>query len=197
METVFIAAWEAFEKLAEINTEFELENKKDEFVKKCTTLYDEFVDEHMQKTKFKEKQYLDRHKLGAIIAIVGSKGYIKSRNSIPSDKFFIGQYLVPVIVALQLVLDDTNKDLIDANLIKGNELIENLYIPEPKVCSTPYQVVLARTLFFEEDYGVNDLLRVIELANVFFLIEELTLIKEDIPMDKWLAFKRNQSAANS
>lgn len=208
MKNVFEAAWEAFEEIRDKNENIVLqEDKRDEFVNECVSLYNKFIDVHMAKPtdeinkdneKNKDgssvvKQNLDRHKNAAIVSIIGSRGYIQSKNEISDDEFFIGRYTVPITVAIQIVLDDTNRDLVAAKLIDSENLLNKFYIPEPKVCATDYEVVLARTLYFEEEYNVDDLLRIIELANVFFLMEELTLLKANIPMDKWLKFKRSQS----
>lgn len=202
MKDVFKAAWDVFEAFAKQNKNVVLlDGKKDEFVNSCCLLYNQFVDKYMKKDStytpeiqetFVNNLKLDRHKIGAIISIVGSRGYFRRREESKTDKLFIGQYTIPISVGLQLVVDDTNSDLKEFGFLNQEKKSIEMYIPEPKVCKTNYIVSLARNLIFEEQSKVDDLLRVMELANVFFLMEECTLLYEKVPMDEWLNFKRNQ-----
>lgn len=199
MKDVFLAAWDAFEAFTESNNDLiTLNGNKDDFVQNCCDLYNRFIEKYMKKASKNNsivdetsinQSKLDRHKIGAIISIVGSRKYFSIKNQDTADSLFIGQYTIPISVGLQLVIDDINSDLKEWGSKKSS--IE-MYVPEPKVCKTNYIVSLARILIFEEQNKVDDLLRIIELANVFFLMEECTLLNENIPMNEWLNFKRNQ-----
>ena len=194
MRQVFEAAWKSFVLFRDNHTDLvELEDKKEQFVNECCDLYKGFVNKHMKKTtNNNDKLKLDRHKIGAIVAIVGSRDYFSSINTVNSDVFFVGKYTIPINVGLQIILDDINRDLKDFGFFSKKRKSIEIYIPQAKVCTTSYDVVLARTLYYEEENKVDDVLRVLELANVFFLIEECTLLSESVHMQKWLDFKREQ-----
>lgn len=206
MKDVFKAAWDAFEIFAKNNeNKVVLVGNKDEFAESCCVLYNKFIDKYMKKdspsksnSKIESKNNsvdapkLDRHKIGAIISIVGSRNYFKPKNDNGTDQLFIGKYTIPISVGLQLVIDDTNADLKEFGFLNQEKTDIKMYIPKPKVCKTNYIVSIARNLIFEEQSKVDDLLRVLELANVFFLMEECTLLFEKVPMNEWLEFKRNQ-----
>lgn len=198
MKNIFEAAWKAFEfekfqEYVEIKKE-----KRDFFVNTCCQLYKDFGTQFMKKqTKASSHPQkwpeLDRHKIAAIIAVVGSKdGLICSKQTIREDEFFIGRYTIPILVGLQFIMDDTNKDLANFSICV-DQLPLKLYIPDTKVCTTKYIISLARRLYLEEKEDVDDVIRVLGLANVFFLMEECTLLKNNIPMDTWLKRKREQS----
>ncbi len=189
MDTVFKAAWQAMNEYCSNKSEITLNKKQEKkYVGKCAGLYRDFISEYMSA----DSNVLDRHKISSIIAIVGSSDdYVQSVNAVGDDKFFLGRYNVPLAVALAFIEQSMNKDLHDFKLIGESERLK-LHIPLPTSCNTPYIDSIARILWFEERKSVSDTLRVVELANIFFLIEECTLLKYGVNMQKWVEMKKEQ-----
>lgn len=189
MNAVFKAAWEAMEKYSKQVDKIKIiKDKENVFIEKCMKLYNNFSDEYMSK----DNTELDRHKIGAIISIVGSSdNYIESNILIKKDMFFLGRYSIPVVVAFDFIEQQMNDDLHQFRLIRKNKTAK-LYIPSPSSCETWYIDSIARILLHEEKKNVSDTLRVVELANTLFLIEECTLLKYKINMKKWLDLKNDE-----
>ncbi len=187
MDAVFKAAWDAMERYSNDIKKIKInKDKKDIFVEKCKNLYKNFFKEYMNG----DSKTLDRHKIGAIISVVGSSDdYIESAVSINGNEFFLGRYNIPIVVSLSFIGQEINKDLHRFKFVRRSKHID-LHIPLPASCETFYIDSLARMLRFEEAKNISDTLRVLELANTFFLIEECTLLKLKINMDKWVKLKR-------
>lgn len=194
MKSVFKAAWalmrECCKNYDDVSFDDTQENKN-RFLVDCVSLYEEFVNNHMKKNE-KKKVNLDRHKVGAIIAIEGSKGhYFTYKNELQSDQLFLGNFSIPLIVGLSLVEQEFSKDLQVYHLADNIDDVK-LYIPEPSSCDTLYIDSLARMLYFAQEYKVNELMQVLEFANIFFLIEECTLLANSIDISKWIHNKKKK-----
>lgn len=194
MKRVFKAAWslmgECCKNYDDVSFNDTHENKS-RFLDDCVSLYENFVKCHMKANENKEVN-LDRHKVGAIIAIKGSRGhYFTCKHESQPNELFLGQFSIPLIVGLSLVEQELCNDLQKYRLVDNIDDIV-LYIPEPSSCNTLYIDSLARMLYFAQKYDVDELMQVLEFANTFFLIEECTLLSNKIDINQWLDNKKKK-----
>lgn len=196
MNDIYITAWDSLKKYIKDDKSLILKDKlQRKFIEDCETLHEKIKSEYM-KSLSKESQdkiQLDRHKLAAVIAVSLSKGdYIDYVNTLEVGDIFFGKYLAAIYVACSLVEEDMNNDL-DASRLKDEYGgIITLCLPEPVICDTKSANTLARMLIWEERKKVDDCIRVLELANTLFLIEQYTLLMNDIDMEKWKKYQKNK-----
>lgn len=208
MKTVFVSAWSLLDELCSKNNHITLlKDKQEDFTHHCCELYKQFCDKFMQKPSSPDtKIYLDRHKVGAIIAVQGAfGGYLQYDSQIEPNYVFLARYAMPIVVGLSLLEQEMNENLQPfCEDFNSSFSAQALYIPEPSSCDTKYINSLARMLYYEEqrvrekENGgqqiVDDMLLIIlEFANTFFLLEECTLLFNHIDTKKWSKFMREHS----
>lgn len=190
MRQTVLNAWDLLE--TAYNTKIKDQNSDIIFDK---NLFDDCYDYFKQWRELIQKKYmkdpekeLDRHKIAAIltISIIQSKS-IYYNNKISNNQIFIGLQLLAVTCGLSYMQDELNKILIE----NGYDPIDKYDLPIPFSCDTNYLEVIARNLYYQE-HG-TDLsgkkvwtFNPLDLANEYFLIEYITLIKRGIPTDTFL-----------
>lgn len=192
---IYNIAWSSLEKfLKDSNTLILQDNSMSKFTESCEELHKKIISEYMKSPspESDDEIQLDRHKLAAVIAISLSKGnYVGYTKDLEADSILLGRYLAAIYVACSLVEKDMNNDLKAAGLISKYDII-TLCLPEPIICDTKSANTLARMLIWEERKKVDDCIRVLELANTLFLIEQYTLLINDIDMGKWKEYQKKQ-----
>lgn len=122
-----------------------------------------------------EVQFLDRHKVAAIIIVslikVEPISYYKKEKA--DKKIFIGTYFTAISVGLSFMLGVLN-DKLESNKIKR---IEKYDFPPQMCCDQSYFDVLCRNLYI---LNSENRLYPIDLANILFWIETYTLSKNGI-----------------
>ena len=87
---------------------------------------------------------------------------------------FIGSELIAIEVALAVMCTLLNDKL---EAIGHGKKILSYYMPQAMSCSTPYALIFARNLIYaQKDFVLNPL----DIAEKLFLLETITLIKNNI-----------------
>lgn len=147
-------------------------SKKDEFTK-CFDKYRKYILKHYMSENTRE---LDRHKnAGIIVVSLIEANVILPCVNIPKDKVFLGDKIYALTVALSYMLFDLNETLKNKNL----KSVDKYFFPQSFSCENNFFDVMARNLYYNEENHILDNM-VLDLANVFFLIEYITIIKEGI-----------------
>lgn len=192
MDSLYSSAWDILKKYCDQSEDISLnEEKRNIFLDDCKKLHKDFWEKRMLHDKIDKR--LDRHKLAAIIAIVGSdeKFYTDYTTIVKENLLNIGRFVAPLAVALSFIEQEIKSDLKELNLdVNG---IFELYIPKAVVCETPYIAVIGRLMYNEEKEKIDNTLRVLELSNILFLLEECALISSKINMDEWVKKKRKKN----
>lgn len=136
--------------------------------------------DHIKKCYMKnEVQFLDRHKVAAIIITslikVEPISYYKKEKT--DKNIFIGTYFTAISVGLSFMLGVLNDKLKNNNLKK----IEKYEFPPQMCCDQTYFDVLCRNLYILHS---ENRLYSIDLANILFWIETYTLLKNGIDNTK-------------
>lgn len=197
MKDVFYAAWTAFGELCGEDITL-CESQKENFVEKCCDAYKNFSNKYMHDVVTKNEKHgnqlsLDRHKTAAIISVIGANGYIKSKKMLEENEILWGQFTIPLVVGLSLVQQDFNDDLHRFKILKETSDIQ-VYIPTPSSCDRYYIDALARNIYYGLKLGekYTDVM-IMDLANIFFLLEECSLLKNEINIKKWLEYKKRDN----
>lgn len=125
------------------------------------------------KTKYmsKDVEYLDRHKVAAILIIAVLKNDVINYRNIDNN-IFIGAELLSVKAALAYMLEKLNE-----KLSIFNKKIDEVKFPEAISCDTPYIEIICRNLFYSKrDFELNPL----DLSEKLFLLEQIWLLNEGI-----------------
>lgn len=188
MKTIYRDAWKSINKYIAEMKELKFTVDEDEFANCCKNLHEKIKENYMKENP---EPHLDRHKLAAIIAVCASK-HIEANVRLEKDKLFFGNYLVGLYAALSFMEADLKSDVRESGLLSFGEDIK-LCLPDPVICETKSVNAMARMMYWEEQTKTDDCIRVLELANTLFLIEQYTLLMFDIDMESWVAFKRRTS----
>ncbi len=176
MTSFFEAAWKT------ISKEVEFAQKTDKNIYLNETLKNEICNDlHIEYEKIKntymskDTEFLDRHKVIAIlVTLMVKKDLIKYKGKLKADEIFLGKELIATSVAFSVMFD-----LLQDRLNKAGYKLEcnAYYMPIAMACSTPYQIIFARNLrYCQENGGIN----ILELSEKLFLIETITLVKNNI-----------------
>lgn len=149
--------------------------------------YKIFMDEFMTE----ETEELDEHKQAAVIVISAIKSNA-IQQSVRNDEIALAPYAIALKVGISFLLDRINEKLIGV----GEKKIEEFQLPVPIACDTPYFESLCRMLYYEDSsddkngisYPMS--LNMVELADRFFLLEYILLLKNNI--DPWI-LKENRA----
>lgn len=187
MNTIYRDAWKAIKEYSEQDSRIAFVVSEEEFVNKCDTVHKYIIRDYMKKNP---KPQLDRHKLAAIIAVCGSaESFIKSSEEIEGDNIFFGRFMVALYVALSFMEDDLNADIKESKLLSPDEKV-GLCLPDPVICETKSVNSMARMMYWEERTKTDVCIRVLELANTLFLIEQYTLLMYDVDLEEWTTYMR-------
>lgn len=146
------------------------DDKKELFAQKMKSNYRKVKDEYMTTSV----ENLDRHKVAAIIVISALEAEVIGYKDLDNDYVFIGAELIALNVGLSYMIDRLNERLDERQVGKR---IQRFVFPDAQSCSTPCAEIICRNLYYaKRDYGLNP----IDLAERFFLLEYITLMKEGI-----------------
>ena len=149
------------------------ENKKAEFESVFKKKYNHIITEYMDDSV----NELDRHKVSALIIISLLEVNAISIENLDSDFVFVGNELLALKVGLAYMVQKLNEKLVERNIEKQ---IGEFVFPVAQSCKTPYIDIMCRNLYYaKNDYVLNPL----DLADRLFLIEYITLLKENINPD--------------
>lgn len=187
MKTIYRDAWKAIKEYIIKDGDMECMMEEEKFAEYCESLHNKIKDNYMKNIP---EPHLDRHKLAAIIAVCASnEKVIQKKTEIEKGKLFLGRYLVALYAALSFMEDNLNKDIKDSGLLHLERKI-GLCLPDPVICETKSVNAMARMMYWEERENTDDCIRVLELANTLFLIEQYTLLMYDVDIDSWAVYKR-------
>ena len=146
------------------------EDKHDIFVKFIENEYKDIQNEYMHK----HNGFLDRHKVAAIIIVAILKNdIIFSKRSLSRGKIFLGSEIIATEVAFEWMLQQFNNRLKENNI----DAINKYVMPEAFACETSYFDIFCRGLYYSKE---RKTLSTIDIAERLFLIEYITILKENI-----------------
>ena len=149
------------------------EEKKEEFISYFTDKYNAIRDEYMNENV----SNLDRHKQAAILIADIIENHLFELPNLPEDEIFIGSEQTALLIGLTYMKSSLNKELATHNLPEINEYV----MPEAISCKTPYFDILTRDLYFQSHKDSH--IYILNLSNILFLIEYITLKELGIDMD--------------
>lgn len=132
----------------------------------------------MQKYMSDGVDFLDRHKVAAIIIITILRTVEIEYTDLPEEQILWGKQTVALNIGLSYMCDEMN------TVLKKNgctKLIDHYFMPEASSCETSYQDIMIRNLVYAEnnpEWGLNPL----DIAEKLYLLEYITLMKEQIPL---------------
>ena len=146
----------------------------DEYIIKVKEKYDCYKNKYLRD----EVEYLDRHKMAAILVTCGVECKIinskKTSGKTDDEKIDIGVQKILLLAAFDYLLAIINSK-IDAKSGKTVDRIKKISYPEAFTCPTQFIDILSRTLYYaEKDYQLNEM----ELAEKFFLLEYISILKD-------------------
>lgn len=146
------------------------DNVYDEFEHSFTALYNKIKERYMRS----DINALDNHKIAAVfIVTVENVNVISYKKDLDKYHFFIGSEMFVTETALNFMLHFFNNRLEELELGK----VDQYYMPNAFACNTPYFEIFSRNIFYsKEEKNLN----VLNLAENLFLIEYITLLKNDI-----------------
>ena len=148
-------------------------DKKEEF----NSLYKEKYMDVMNMFMTDDTSELDSHKQAALITICCLQLNIIEYPKISSDnndELFIIPQMIAIGVGLSYMLQCLNELLRVKNIKKQ---ISQYYFPIALACNTPYEKIICRILYFEQNHIGNMEFNVLELADRYFLLEYLNLLQ--------------------
>lgn len=164
-----------------------LGGKKREFVEKCLNVEQAVKDTYMESSDVE----LDYHKAAAVIAVcLSDEQFIRSDNAVKSGSVLMGGFILALYAALSFMEETVNEELKKSKLIDSDEYI-TIFLSEPDICDTPAINVMARMLAWEHSANMPDSLRVMELANTLFLIEQNVFLVNDIDLEEWEKYRKS------
>lgn len=133
-------------------------------------LFDQMYDDILNHYMDEKVNYLDRHKVAAIVMIcIIKSNAIIYKGELPEDKKFFGQYLIAVSTGISCLREMINRKLKD-----HGKHIDELWFPTPLSCETPFLEIFSRNLSFADEnpeWGMNPLI----IAEELFILEYITL----------------------
>lgn len=172
MKAVIDRVWRLLETtVEEFNKEKDLvelvADGKKNFGKRFRGNYNYIKENYMKK----EVNFLDRHKVSAIIIVsLLEVNPIKYHGEISDDQVFLGEYFLIAAVGFNYLQECLNEILAQSGIDK----IEKIYFPEPFSCNVAYFDIFCRNLYFaksEDKWGLNPL----DIAKELFLLEYMTI----------------------
>ena len=119
---------------------------------------------------------LDSHKQAAILTICCLEANVIEHISDDPNQISIVPQMIAINVALSYMKNCINEVLKDKGI---NKKIDIYYLPVALACETPYQEIMCRMLYYEQnesDMSFN----VLELADRYFLLEYINLLQRGI-----------------
>lgn len=147
-------------------------NRDEEFFKCFSELYEDIMRRFMKEGTTE----LDTHKQAAILTISCLKANVIEYTLDDSEHISIIPQMIAVNVGLSYMKDCMN-DILRRKKIGKH--IDKYYLPIAIACGTPYQEIMCRILYHEQnesDMSFN----VLELSDRYFLIEYINLLQRGI-----------------
>ncbi len=140
----------------------------EQYKKSVKKTYDQYKDKYLKD----EVEFLDRHKMAAILVVEGIKCNVmvpSQGENVDSSKLFVGCEKILLLAAVDYLLAHMNRCFIANDLKK----IDTFIYPNAFTCKTKFVDVLSRTLYYSHtDFSLN----IMELAEKFFLLEYITIL---------------------
>lgn len=116
-------------------------------------------------------QFLDRHKVAAILVVQGlSSGIIRSNLKPSETEIDIAPQKVLLLCAFDYIVAQTNRIIEQKN--PALKKLDEFIFPKAWSCKTTYIDILSRNLYYaEKDFMLNEM----DLAEKFFLLEHICL----------------------
>lgn len=162
------------QKYSQENPNFKFDESKKDIFKECFIhKYDNFKDNYMDPSV----DFLDRHKVAALIIISILETHAISYDNLNKDYVFIGAELMALKVGFAYMLEKLNEKLSSRG---EDKKIEKVIFPNAQSCNTPYIEIMCRNLYYSNrDFVFNPL----DLADRLFLVEYITLSSQKINPD--------------
>lgn len=139
-------------------------------------LFEEQYNDVMNRFMKEDTSALDAHKQAAILTICCLKAKIIDHKLDNSNQISIVPQMIAVNVGLSYMKNCINETLKKKGI---NKKVDIYYLPVAIACDTPYQEIMCRILYHEqneEDMSFN----VLELADRYFLLEYINLLQRGI-----------------
>lgn len=155
-----------------LNFKFD-QTKKNDFKQLFTQKYDFIMKTYMDSSV----EYLDRHKVAALIIVSLLEIDAISYDNLDEDCVFVGAELLALKVGLAYMVEKLNEKLYSRGIERK---IEEFKFPKAQSCDTSYLDIMCRNLYYaKKDYKLNPL----DLADRLFLVEYIALFKEGLDPD--------------
>lgn len=155
-----------------LNFKFD-QTKKNDFKQLFIQKYDFIMKTYMDSSV----EYLDRHKVAALIIVSLLEINAISYDNLDEDCVFVGAELLSLKVGLAYMVEKLNEKLYSRGIERK---IEEFKFPKAQSCDTSYMDIMCRNLYYaKRDYKLNPL----DLADRLFLVEYIALSKEGLDPD--------------
>lgn len=149
-------------------------NKIDDYVKAVEEKYYRYKNQYLKN----DVEYLDRHKMAAILVVCGIECKIvdsgEMSKKIEDDKIDICTQKILLLAAFDYLLEIMNLK-IDDKKDDSIKKISEFDFPKAFTCPTTFVDIMSRTLYYaEKEYKLNEM----ELAEKFFLLEYISILKK-------------------
>lgn len=149
------------------------ENQYGNFKEKFIEHYNTIKERYMQPSV----KNLDRHKVSAIIIISLLESNAISYKNLEPGSVFIGAELLSLKVGLAYLIEKLSEKLQSKGI---QQTINEFQFPNAQSCDTSYLEIMCRNLYYaKNNYTLNPL----DLAERLFLLEYISLTKENIDPD--------------
>lgn len=174
IENVWDLLENEYNKYSQENPNFRFDKaKKDCFKKLFSKEYDDVMNRYMDSSV----EYLDRHKVAALIIVSILETNAIWYENLNEDYVFIGAELLALKVGLAYMVEKLNEKLYSRGVDKK---LEKINFPNAQSCNTSYMDIICRNLYYAKtDYKLNPL----DLADRLFLVEYIALSSEGIDPD--------------
>ncbi len=164
---------EGYEESREVYPDLVFNSEKFE---EFSVLFRKKYEDIMARFMKKNTEALDAHKQAAILTICCLELNVIQHNLQDADQISIVPQLIAINVGLSYMRNCIN-DILKKKKI--HKKIDNYYLPIAIACDTPYQEIICRILYYEqneEDMSFN----VLELSDRYFLLEYINLLQRGI-----------------
>lgn len=142
--------------------------------------FDRYFDDVKNKVMRLEVNRLDSHKIAAVIicsVIKADALRVSDYEYKPDEMIFTGNEKVAVKVGLGYMATVLKK-IIEGTTEEGK--FTEYVMPKALMCETDYMTILCRNLYYAKTYYE---LNPIDLANTLFLLEQFTLVQNEVDME--------------
>lgn len=120
---------------------------------------------------------LDRHKIISTMIIASIENDLVTYSGKNSRLVPLVEFMIPTEVGLNWMLAGLNRELSKRNF---KAKISRYHMPQAFACDTPYFEVFCRNLYYANEKEKNLRLNPLDIAEKLFLLEYITLLKNNI-----------------